>query len=318
MQCICSARAKRPAAAWFGVFLLASSIVCACGHGQGPTAPSSGTAGPAAPQGSIQFVSSTPAANSVIVIGTSANGAAATSFPPGALSMTFSVQTTTTIAGAELEVDLLEESGGTCAYSYSAAHDVAAGTPTAFTNTAFAWRCGLSGRTTAARVTLLASNRTSQSQTSYSNYLVQSIPITFTYQPYASPPAGTPSAPSIATLGWHDMVPGCGGDCFLPGDPIFVYCGTAEADGAGVTTTLTLTWDDNTSQTTTTTFPAGASSSPTHGLSYGLWSVQVTGAASLLTSVVRGANDVPQHATAVCSTVNVRGETATKSIRLPY
>jgi hypothetical protein len=124
---------------------------------------------------------------------------------------------------------------------------------------------------------------------------------------------------SIATLDWHDAVPGCGGKCEQSGDGIFAYCGVAESDGASVTATLTIAWDNGPLQTTTTTFTHGESALSTRNVGYGFWGVRITGAAAFVDSTVPGDPKarIPQAATATCSAVNARGESVTKSIRIP-
>jgi hypothetical protein len=283
--------------------VLASSLlvtVAAC-HKQSPTAPTSG----AAASVSIEFVSSSPAPGTIVVTGASPNDTPPDSVPASALIMTFWVRSDRQTTGVMLKVDLLDASGAQCGYSYSDPQDLLPGVPTSFTISRFRWRCPVPTYTDSVMVTVPTPTGPVQ----------RFIRIAYTYQRYPVPPDAPPSPPVITALGWVSTVMGCS-DCAAPGDPLSVYCGVYEPDGASVTTTLTITWDGHAPQTVTTTFPPGASLEPSRYVGY--CSGPVIGAASLLcTGVPRDAGFLP-HATAVCSTVNPRRETATKTINVPF
>jgi hypothetical protein len=282
------------------VIFLASSLVV-CGGTNTPTAPTSS----AAASVSINFVSSSPAPNTIVVTGAGPNDTPPDYLPTSALSMTFSARSDKQIAGVKLKVELLDASGVQCGFSYSDPQDLLTDVPTSFTVGHFLWRCPVPTYTPLVEVTV--STPTGPVQ--------RFIQIAYMYQRYPVPPDVPPSPPVITALGWRSTVMGCG-DCAAPGDPLSLYCGAYEADGASVTTTLVITWDGHAPQSITTTFPPGASSAPSRYVGY--WSGPVTGAASVLsTGVPLDAGPLP-HATAVCSTVNLRGDTATKTINVPF
>lgn len=125
---------------------------------------------------------------------------------------------------------------------------------------------------------------------------------------------------TIATLAWHDEVPGCGGICFQADDQIFVYCGASESDGAAVTVTLTMVWDTGQTHSTTSVFTNAESGLATHNVNHSMWSVPITGAATLLDLIVPALPDGLHSSggTATCSAVNGQGTAASSSIRLPH
>jgi hypothetical protein len=293
------------ATAFRGGLLISVAVgLVMCRGTKAPTAPTS----TAAASITIEFVSSTPPPNTIVVTGASANNE-----PPGyldasALSMTLSVRSDRQVAGTKLKIDLLDSSGTTCGYGSSDPQDLLPGIPTSFTTRVFVWQCTVPTSTESVRATVLTPTGPVQ----------QFIRVRYIYQPYPAPPNVPPSAPTIATLGWQSTVLGCAGACWAPGDTLAVYCGVFEADGASVTSSMTVTWDGYPPQTMTTVFPSGASSVPGHYVHIQWSSVEVTGAASVLDTEVPRDGPPLQHATAVCSAVNPRGEAATKTINVPF
>jgi hypothetical protein len=69
----------------------------------------------------------------------------------------------------------------------------------------------------------------------------------------------------------------------------------------------------------TTTFTNRESALGTRNVDYGMWSVQVTGAAAFAGSTVPGDPSVrvQQFATATCTAVDAHGTTVARSIRIP-
>jgi hypothetical protein len=269
----------------------------ACGA---PTAPST-TAG------SIAFLASTAEPGATIVTGDNGSGQPPAALAAATLAMTFSVQFGTAVSGARLEVELLDAAGQRCADALSDPQDVRANLPVTFTVRGFAWSCRLPASTASATATLLT-EAGSGANLRRTTRVRQSFPIAYSYRAFPTP--------VIASLDWHHMTAGCSGaGCTFPGEPMFVYCGAAEADGAAMTVTLDVTWDGAETQTTSTVFPAGASSLPSHNVQVQLWGVPVTGAAVVRTTVMQaGVNGALPHATATCTAVDVRGESVTKTI----
>ena len=223
--------------------------------------------------------------------------------------MTFSVVASTAISGASLKMTLLDSTGRACGYSFSNPQDVPAATPVAFTAPIFVFSdtvgpvgCALPAAVTSVQVTLLRLPQPGGSLTT-TEYHVQSFPLSYSLREYPRPPVGVPAtAPSIASFTWRTIVFGCGIPCFpIPGDPVNVTCVATAADGAEATIGLSITWDGGATATSSRTFPAGATSSP-------------DGAIFALGSTATGQ---PPRATAECRVVNLRGETATSSIRIP-
>jgi hypothetical protein len=292
------------------LMLLLGAVMSGCGK-PAPTSPSSAAATTPSRAAGISLVSSSPAPDSVIVTDASPNNTP----PPSitTLNLAFSATYGSALPGATLEAELMDPSGKRCGYWYSDARDMAAGVPLTFQTSGFSWECPVPTTTTSVVVTLLT--LTGSSRLTRTEYLTQSFPVGYTYQLYGEPLAAPGSAPSIASLGWHDMVPGCGGDCSAPGDNIYVYCGVTQPDGGSVTTTLSITWAGHAPLTTTTAFPAGATVHPSRSI---MWGGQAAGAVSVLeTTVPAMVGGVWPTATAVCSTVNSRGEMATGTIKVP-
>jgi hypothetical protein len=116
--------------------------------------------------------------------------------------------------------------------------------------------------------------------------------ITYQVQQYPDPPPGLKTPPTISSFTWQSSVAGCG-SCLLPGEGASATCVAKAADGDPLTTTITIKWDGGPTYTGSRSFPLGASAS-TKGASYAFGST---------------APD-PATATASCSVVNLRGETA--------
>lgn len=292
----------------------------ACGQPATPTAP---VTPPAlgvpnqAPSLDIAFVSSTPAVGSTIVTGADPNGLPPEFLGGDVLVLTFTVQSATATPVGQLRLELFDASGKRCGFISTAKYALPAGVPVTISTSPgtpglWLWSCAVPTTTTTVTATLVG--------LPYSPFPSKSLPLAFSYQPYAPLPAGLPpTPPTIATLGWSDstMSP-CDGYCHSPGDTIVVYCGVAESDGASLTATLTMTWDDGTQETKSVAFPPGASSLPSHSIPTPGPTPPVIGAVIAIYPTVRaGVNGAPPHATAVCSAVNVRGETATRTIGFP-
>jgi len=264
-------------------------------------------------QSNITVLSTSPAAGGTVITGASANGQ-----PPSFLSslpaVTVSVRSSTAIAAARIEIDVLDAAGNRCGYGFVDAFDLPANTPTTRTASDFGWACALPVTTTSTSVTVY----TNPSNGVRINQFGEAFPIGFSFQAFADGSGQPTVVPSVATLAWHDAVPGCGGDCLQPDDGMFVYCGAFASDGQALTASLSLTWDGRATETTTVAFPAGASSQPTRNLSYGLWSVSVTGAAVIHNSTVRaGLNGGHPHAIATCTVTNARGDNVSRTIGIP-
>lgn len=259
-----------------------------CGAPQAPSPQSVSTT-------AINFVSSTPEPGADVVT---------TNIPP--LRLNFSVTAPAAIAGAQVEVKLLNASGETCGYAFSDKHDVPAGTSVLFTNPAGAivfdaygtFMCALPTAITGVKVTLLT--LTGAVSLTRTEYLTETLAIGYSLREYPRPPGGPPASPVIARFSWTG-VQGCGSCPPISGDPVNLTCVATAADGAEATTTLTMTWDGEAPTSKSRTFPAGATSSPKGAIfSFG-W----------------GAVGQPPRATAECRVVNSRGETATSTIRIP-
>ena len=223
--------------------------------------------------------------------------------------MTFSVMAPTAIPGASLKMTLLDSTGRACGYSFTGPQDVPAAGPVAFTSPIFVFSdtvgpvgCALPAAVASVQVTLLRLPQPGESLTT-TEYHVQSFPLAYSLREYPRPPVGVPlTAPSIASFTWRTIVFACGIPCLpIPGDPVNVACVASAADGAEATISLSITWDGGTATTSSRTFPAGATSSS-------------GGAVFAFGSTATGQ---PPRATAECRVVNIRGETATSSIRIP-
>jgi hypothetical protein len=243
----------------------------------------------------INFVSSAPEPGADVVT---------TNVPP--LRLNFSVIAPAAIAAARVEVELLNASGERCGYAYSAAQDVPAGTPVVFTNPSGAivfdsygsFMCALPTAITGVRVTLLT--LIGAVYLERTEYHTETFAIGYSLREYPRPPGGTPTPPVIASFSWNNGA-GCGHCPPVPGDPVHITCVATAADGAEATTTLTMAWDGAASSSKSRAFPAGATSSPKGAIFTFGW----------------GAVGQPPRATAECRVVNVRGETATSTIRIP-
>lgn len=273
------------------------SVRCGAPQAPSPQASSPQSAPQPATTRAINFVSSTPEPGADVVT---------TNVPP--LRLNVSVISPDAIAGAQVEVKLLNASGETCGFAFSDKHDVPAGTPVLFTNPAGAivfdsygsFMCALPTAVTGVKVTLLT--LTGAVYLTRTEYLTETLAIGYSLREYPRPPGGTPTPPVIARFSWTNGVPGCGTPCPpIPGDPVSLTCVATAADGAEATITLTMTWDGGTPTSKSRTFPAGATSSPKGAVfSFG-W----------------GAVGQPPRATGECRVVNSRGETATSTIRIP-
>lgn len=227
----------------------------------------------------------------------------------GSLGLTFSVIAPEAIPGARLEMKLMNGSGEQCGYAFSQTQDLPAGTRLTFANPSAVfvfddhgkYQCALPAAITAVRVTLLT--LTSSPGSPYltrTEYHTDTFPIGYALREYPRPPGGAPTPPVIARFSWTG-VQGCGSCPPVSGDPVNLTCVATAADGAEATTTLTMTWDGATPSSKSHTFPAGATSSPKGAVfSFG-W----------------GAVGQPPRATAECRVMNIRGETATSTIRIP-
>jgi hypothetical protein len=264
-----------------------------CGAPQAPSPPPVTTA-------SINFVSSTPEPGADVVT---------TSL--GALRLNFSVISPAAIAGAQVEMKLLNASGETCGYGFSPAQDVPVGTPVVFANPggtivfsdkSFGVGCALPTAITGVKATLLTLTGPGP-RLDRTDYHTETFAIGYALREFPRPPSGPPTPPVIASFYWTNTVPGCGSPCLpIPGDWVNAICVATAADGAEATTTVTMTWDGAaTSTSASRTFPAGATSSP----------------AGAIFAVGSGAVGQPPRATAECRVVNSRGETATSTIRIP-
>ena len=259
-----------------------------CGAPQAPSPPPVTTT-------AINFVSSTPEPGADVV-----------TTNLGALRLNFSVIAPAAIAGAQVEVKLLNASGETCGYAFSDKHDVSPGASVLFTNPAGvivfdsygSFMCALPTAITGVKVTLLT--LTGAVYLTRTEYLTETLAISYSLREYPRPPGGPPTPPVIARFSWTG-VQGCGSCPPSSGDPVNLTCVATAADGAEATTTLTMTWDGATPSSKSRTFPAGATSSPKGAIfSFG-WA----------------AVGQPPRATAECRVVNSRGETATSTIRIP-
>lgn len=247
------------------------------------------------PPGSVQvtFVSSSPAP-----------GGEVTTVSPN-MSLTFSVLSSAAIPGAQIEVDLFDAFGQRCSYSFSSKHDIVAGTPAVFTSSGGSFGNGGSDGCTVP-TTIASVKATLVTLTGPGAYLTQTVyaeqsfPLTYAVHEYPQPPAGVPPAPpAISSLTWATAVAGCGGCDPIPDDPVDVTCIVKEADGAGATVTITVTWDGAAPQSSTKMFAPGATST-------------TTGARFSITSVATG----QPRATTQCSVMNDRGETAMSTVRI--
>ena len=266
-----------------------------CGSPLAPSPPPVTT--PPATTIAINFVSSTPEPGADVVT--------TNLFP---LSLTFSVIAPAAIVGAQVEVRLLNASGETCGYTFSDAQDVPAGTRVLFTNRGGVIvfsdtnvGCALPTAVTGLKVTLLTLTGPGP-RLVRTDYHTETFAIGYSLREYPRPPGGPPTPPVIASFSWSSNVPGCGNPCPpLPGDWVSVSCVATAADGAEATIALTLAWDGATLTSASRTFPAGATSSR-------------AGAIFSFGSVAVGQ---PPRATAQCRVVNIRGETATSTMRIP-
>ena len=225
-----------------------------------------------------------------------------------ALRMQFAVQYSTALPDANLEVQLLGDSGQVCASTFidlavPANQSVTISAP----NVVWHWeleRCATSTVVTATvKATLLTQREPMvNGRLQRTDYITQSFPIRYSIRRYPPPPPAAPaSAPVISDLSWRTALP-VGGDPPLPGDPVNIWCTARESDGAAMTVTITVTWDGLAPITSTRSFEAGASSSPS-GAYHAIGLV----APKLFTFA---------HAKVDCAATNVRGETARKSTEI--
>jgi hypothetical protein len=155
--------------------------------------------------------------------------------------------------------------------------------------------CALPTAITGVKVTLLT--LTGAVYLTRTEYLTETLAISYSLREYPRPPGGPPTPPVITRFSYATGVPGPP----IPGDVVSLTCVATAADGAEATTTLTMTWDGGTPTSKSRTFPVGATSSPKGAVFTFGW----------------GAVGQPPRATGECRVVNIRGETATSTIRIP-
>jgi len=239
----------------------------------------------------VTFAASDPAPGSKLV---------ATSSP--ALSMTFSVVLATALPQASLEAQLLDGSGAVCGFGFSITQDLPVGTtlvaiPTMLLNGGADTPCAKPTTTAIVQATLRAPDYVNPAQPRI--YAQPSFPIAYPVQQYPDIPPGLVTPPTISSLTWQSETAGCG-DCLLAGETVNVTCTVKAADGAAATVSLVVTWDAGPSSSGSQAFPTGATAAQ-NGASFTLSPTEVGS---------------PPRATAACTVVNVRGETATATIRI--
>ena len=220
--------------------------------------------------------------------------------------MAFSVVWPAAISGARIEIKLLNESDRVCGLAFSQPQDLPAATARTFSNPSGVFlfsgtfdACPLPVTTTKVQVTLLT--LLGEPYLTRTEYHGEVFAMPYALREYPRPPPGaTPVAPTIASLKWSNGA-GCGGCDPIPGDPVGVTCVATATDGAEATMTVSLTWDGGPTTSRSRTFPAGATSAP-GGVIFGTGS---------------GAVGSPPRATGECRVVNVRGESASSTIRIP-
>jgi hypothetical protein len=291
-------------------------IAVACGSEPAPTAPTQASIPTAAAPAAVN-----PAFGSIIYIGLGANGLPPFSIPSSVLQMTFTVQSSTAADSADLQIDLLDASGTRCASLLTGTQSMAANVPVTFTTSGhgFVWMCGLPADTATMKIALIT-EPPHGSGLLRTHLVEQSLPGGYSFRAFPPDSPGGPASPPVLSMGWADNVPGCGGDCFGPLDAFAAYCGATESDGAGATVTLTISWDHDEAlpRSTSIAFPTGATAEPLRSIQVGSPSFNIAGAVVITGDTVpQYAKGTTVHATAVCTAVNSRGETATKTIGLP-
>lgn len=276
--------------------MLAVLAAVRCGP-SAPTPPATPTTGGTiAGAAAISFVTSSPQPGSDVVTSQLSS-----------LTMAFSVVWPVAIPGARVQIRLLDESDRVCGLAFSQPLDLPAATALTFSNPSGVFLfsgpgidgCTLPVTITKEQVTLLT--LIGEPYLTRTEYHAEVFAVPYALREYPRPPAGaTPVAPTIASLKWSNGA-GCGGCAPVPGDPVGVTCVATATDGAEATMTVSLTWDGGPTTSKSRTFPAGATSAP-GGAMFGTGS---------------GAVGSPPRATGECRVVNVRGESASSTIRIP-
>lgn len=171
----------------------------------------------------------------------------------------------TALPDAKVEVELLDDTGRQCAYSF-VDQPIAANQSVSVVNGFWDWEGQQCGNypiaTTTLRATLLTLRGPEQNgRLQRTEYAIASFPVRYSIFRYPAPPGGSPVPPSITALTWKVNLP-VNGDPPIAGDPVTITCTAREADGAPLTTTITLAWDTLAPRYYTQLFPAGAASSP--------------------------------------------------------
>jgi hypothetical protein len=269
-----------------------------------------GTAPPpptSAPDG-VSLLSTDPASGSEFPItDTVVNGLALSNFQAA-----FSVAYHDAIPDAKVEVELLDASGAQCWYGFYD-HAIPAGSAETVSATGAAgmlvsaFQNGTCGtfpeRIASMRATLLTLRGPEvNGHLTRTDYATQTFPLSYVVDRYPpAPPAAPATPPTITEVTYANTVPVGKSDPPLPGDMINAGCRVAEADGAAMTITITVTFDGMAPQKWTGTQPIGASSSP-------------QGAFFNASVVVPMALKAPVHLAITCDATNSRGETVSKSI----
>jgi hypothetical protein len=263
----------------------------------GPSAPLPQPPPPSAPVVTLSFVGSEPAAGSEIVMTDSAGLLFLRD-----LTLHFAVRSPVPLPDAKLEVQLFNDAGQLCHYTF-VDHAVPANeTVTMAARGVIVYEMrncpAFPMRIVTVKATLLTLRGPEvNGRLQRTDYASDSASTSFTVQRWPAPPPNpAPAPPVIADIYWKGFM-AQPPDSPLPGDPITFSCKVTATDGAPVTITLTILWDGGSApQVSRQAFAAGASSSP-------------QGAVAHL-----GVGARSSHARATCEATNSRGETVRRTI----
>lgn len=278
-------------------------LAAACGGGSAPVSPSppsspSTPIAPAAPS-RITLLATTPPPGSEVVM-SDLGGLVMVKD----LLLRFLVRSAIDLPDAKLEIDLLDDAGRRCHYTFvdqavPAGRDVAVDV-----DGVIVWESSVCSsfpmHISTVKATLLTLREpVVNGRLQRTDYVVETFDAPFTIHRWPPPPANPVAAPpSITEMYWKGIMHSPP-DPPLPDDSVTVGCRVTESDGAPVTITLAVTWEGSPAVTTfSQDFPAGASSSP-------------QGAFAMYGFIARA-----MYGAATCTAVNNRGESAKKTISI--